>query len=81
MSDGRHDLTPAGPNSRSIHVATVPRVALSVEEACASIGCSRDFWDDHLAGQIPLVYVGRKRLVPVRELERWLQRNATRIRR
>jgi excisionase family DNA binding protein len=55
----------------------VPRLALSVEEACASIGCSRHFWAEHVAHQIPSVKRGRKRLIPTAALEAWLLDHAS----
>jgi hypothetical protein len=53
-------------------VAPVPRLALSIEEACAALGCSWDFWREHVAPEVRLVRRGRRKLVPVAELERWL---------
>ena len=49
-----------------------PRLALSPEEAAAAIGTSRDFFDLHVLPELRVVRRGRKVLVPVRELERWL---------
>ena len=52
------------------------RLALRVEEAAGAIGCSRDFFDTHVLPELRIVRRGRLRLVPVRELERWLDANA-----
>lgn len=53
--------------------APVPRVALSVEEACAALGCSWDFWREHIEPEVRVVRRGRRKLVAVAELERWLE--------
>ncbi len=56
----------------------VPRVALSIEEACASLGVSWDTWSEHIAPHVGVIRLGRRKLVPVRELERWLAKEAER---
>lgn len=48
------------------------RVALSPVEAAAALGVSRDFFDEHVLPELRVVRRGRKVLVSVRELERWL---------
>lgn len=60
-------------------VAPVPRVALSVEEACAALGVSWDHWREHIAPEMRIVRRGRRKLVPVSELERWLDDHAERV--
>ena len=54
-----------------------PRLALSPDEAAASIGVSRDFFDAHIAHELRVVRRGRRKLIPVRELEKWLDRAAS----
>ncbi len=56
-----------------------PRLALSVAEACAALGVSWDFWQEHIAPEVRVVRRGRRKLVSVAELERWLDRNAERL--
>lgn len=56
--------------------APVPRIALTPAEAAAAIGVGPDFFDEHVAPELRLVRRGRKRLVPVRDLERWAAENA-----
>jgi hypothetical protein len=56
--------------------APIPRFALTPPEAAASIGCGLDFFNQHVAPHIRLIRVGRKRLAPVTELERWVAENA-----
>lgn len=56
--------------------APIPRLALSREEAAAAIGMSLDSFERHVQPTLRLCRLGRLRLVPVRELERWLEENA-----
>jgi hypothetical protein len=61
-----------------VTVATAPaRLALRIDEAAKSIGMSRDFFDEHVRPDLRLVRRGRITLVPVVELERWLDLNAS----
>jgi hypothetical protein len=48
------------------------------EEAAAALGMSLNSFERHVQPTIRLVRLGRIRLVPVRELERWLGENASR---
>jgi excisionase family DNA binding protein len=54
-----------------------PRLALTPEEAAASIGISRDSFDRHVLPEIRAVRRGRLVLVPVKELEKWVDRSAS----
>lgn len=56
--------------------ASIPRIALTPSEAAAAIGVGPDFFDVNVAPQLRLIRRGRKRLVPVHELERWVAENA-----
>lgn len=40
------------------------------------LGVSKKFFDEHVRPELRLVRRGRKVLVPIRELERWLEANA-----
>ena len=53
-------------------------LALGVTEAAASIGVSRDTFERHVLGELRVVRVGRRIVIPVRELERYLERTASR---
>jgi len=57
-------------------VAELPRLALTKTEAANSLGVSVDFLDAHIVPELRMVRRGRRRLIPVRELERWLEKNA-----
>jgi hypothetical protein len=54
----------------------VPRIALSREEAAAALGMSTDSFERYVQPDVKLVRRGRMRLVPVAELERWVDANA-----
>lgn len=51
-------------------------LAVPPDEAAAALSMSRDSFDRYVRDEVRLVRVGRKVLVPVRELERWLEKNA-----
>jgi excisionase family DNA binding protein len=57
----------------------VPRIALRPDEAAVSIGVSRSEFYRRVLPELRTVLVGRSRLVPVTELERWLEREARRL--
>lgn len=59
--------------------AAVPRLTLTPEEAAASLGVSRDFFDAHVRDELKLIRRGRLVLIPVRELERWAESSAARV--
>src|SRR3954449_8296218 len=54
------------------------RLALSPDEAAALLGVSRDYFDEHVIHELRTVRRGRRILVALAELERWLDRSATR---
>jgi hypothetical protein len=56
--------------------ASIPRIALTPPEAAAAIGVGPDFFDQNVAPELRLIRRGRKRLVPVAELERWVAASA-----
>jgi hypothetical protein len=56
----------------------IPRIALTRAEAAAALGMSLDSFERHAQPELRLVRRGRMRLVPIRELERWLEKNADR---
>jgi excisionase family DNA binding protein len=60
------------------HTAMPARVklALTRAEAAESLGMSVDSFERYVQGQVRLVRLGRLVLVPVAELERWLEANA-----
>jgi len=59
-------------------LAPIPRLALTREEAAAALGMSVDSFERHVQPTIRLVRLGRMRLVPIAEIERWLDEHAER---
>jgi len=59
-------------------IGPVPRVALTREEAAAALGMSVDSFERHVQPTLRIIRLGRMRLVPVSELERWVTEHAER---
>jgi hypothetical protein len=55
------------------------RLAFSKAEASAALGVSVDFFEQHVMPELRIVRRGRRRLIPLAELERWLGENASRM--
>jgi len=55
----------------------VPRVALTREEAAASLGVSLSTFQRDIQPELRIARRGSVRIVPVRELERWVEKAAT----
>ena len=53
-------------------------LAVSRAEAAALLGVSLDYFEKHVLPELAVVSRGRRILVPVRELEKWLEREAAR---
>jgi hypothetical protein len=60
----------------SAKTTALPRLALSPGEAAECLGVSRDYFDNHVGPELRWVRRGRRKLVSVRELERWLSESA-----
>ena len=56
--------------------ATLPPVAVTVEEAAAMLSMSRDSFDRHVRADLRLIRRGRLIRVPVSELARWAERES-----
>lgn len=52
------------------------RLALSRQEAAEALGVSLDFFDEHIVHELRIVRRGRRKLIPIKDLERWLADNA-----
>jgi hypothetical protein len=63
------------PGNRS--AGAIVRLALTKAEAAQALGVSTDFFAEHVASELRCVRRGRKCLYPIRELERWLDTNAS----
>ena len=57
----------------------VPRRALSVGEACEALGISWDLWHEYVEPDVRLIRLGRRKVIPVAELERWLGEHGERV--
>ena len=62
--------TPARP------IQAVPRYTLTRREAAASLGISINHFERRVQPELKVVISGQLVLIPVAELERWVQRNA-----
>lgn len=66
------------PRPKAVDASVPVRLGLSLDEAAAAIGVSRDTFDRHIRHELRVVRRGRCLIVPIRELERWLEREAAR---
>jgi len=64
--------------STSVAQREVPRLALRPEQAARALGVSRSFFFASILPELRVVRCGRLRLVPITELEHWLDQNAAR---
>jgi excisionase family DNA binding protein len=58
---------------------SVPRLAYTRSEAAAALGISLDSFERYVQPELRIVRHGKLRMVPARELERWLEDHATRV--
>ena len=58
---------------------SVPRLAYTRSEAAASLGMSIDSFERYVQPELRLVRHGKLRIVPARELERWLEEHARHV--
>jgi excisionase family DNA binding protein len=63
-------------NGRTTSATLGPRLALSPDEAAGVLGVSRDYLDEHVIGELRIVRRGRRILIALAELERWLDDSA-----
>jgi excisionase family DNA binding protein len=54
------------------------RLGLSLQEAADALGVSQDYFVEHVLPEIRIVRRGRRRIVPLAELQRWLDTAAVR---
>jgi hypothetical protein len=54
-----------------------PRLGLTVEEAAEAVGISESSFKRHVQPELRIVRRGSLRIIPVPEIERWLDGNAT----
>jgi excisionase family DNA binding protein len=51
----------------------VAPLVLSIDQAADALAISRDSFERHVMADLRLVRIGRRLLVPVHELERWIE--------
>lgn len=56
-----------------------PRTALTINEACESLGVGWDLFHERIEPELRVVRIGRRKLIPVSELQAWLDRHADRV--
>lgn len=67
------------PESNGRPKSALRRVTVVPNEAAAMLGVSRDFFDEHIKPELRIIRRGSKTiLIPVLELERWVDRSAAR---
>lgn len=54
-----------------------PRLGLTVEEAAKAVGISESSFKRHVQPELRIVRRGSLRIIPVPEIEKWLEGNAT----
>jgi excisionase family DNA binding protein len=69
-------ISPHAAGTLTAQNRSAPALALSVEQACEALGVSWDTWRAHIEPDVRLVRVGRRKLIPVSELQAWLDRHA-----
>ena len=52
------------------------KLVLSIDEAAEALGVSRDTFERYVISELRLIRLGRRLLVPVPELERWVEQHA-----
>jgi hypothetical protein len=77
-SDANRLRHPARDVQRSPSKPDIPRLALTFAESAAILGVSDEFFAQYVAHEVRFVRRGRKKLVAIRELERWLEESASR---
>jgi hypothetical protein len=60
-------------------VAPIPRIALTREEAAASLSMSIDSYERWVQPHVRMVRLGRMRLVPISELQRFVDEHAEHV--
>ena len=66
------------PNNSTVLLGAVPRIALTREEAAASLAMSVDSFERYVQPDIRMIRCGRMRLIPVAEVARWADEHAER---
>jgi excisionase family DNA binding protein len=78
LADAVASRLPAANGQKPDPVAAPGRLALTKAEAAEALGCSVDHLERHVLPDLRIVRSGRLRLIPMAELEKWLERNSAR---
>ena len=70
---------PAAPRRARERKRGLPRLSVSPDEAAEMLGVSRDYLDEHVLCELRSVRRGRRVLIALTELERWLDQSAARV--
>jgi excisionase family DNA binding protein len=70
---------PATPSRADREGDRIRRLLLRRAEAAAALGMSLDHFERYVQPHLGLVRVGKLRLVPVQELERWVETTRERV--
>ena len=70
---------PAAPRPARERKRGLPRLSVSPDEAAEMLGVSRDYLDEHVLCELRSVRRGRRVLIALTELERWLDQSAARV--
>ncbi len=54
-----------------------PRLGLTIEEAAEAVGMSESSFKRHVQPELRIVRRGSLRIIPIPEIERWLESSAT----
>ena len=74
MTANARNISPPADSAQS----RIPRLAVSKVEAAEALGVSVDFLEEHVMHELRIVRRGRRRLIPIAELSRWMEANAHR---
>jgi excisionase family DNA binding protein len=66
------------PHSGKPRPLNLAPITVGPEQAAALLSISRDTFDRHVQHELRWIRRGRRKLVPVRDLEEWAERNAAR---
>ena len=67
------------PRAKTRPLAPIPRYTLTRHEAAASLGISINHFERKVQPELKVVISGQLILIPVAELERWVQSHAHRL--
>jgi excisionase family DNA binding protein len=56
-----------------------PALALTVEQACDALSVSWKTFNEHIAAELKIVRIGRRKLIAVTELQKWLDEHGDRV--